>query len=68
MDETLLPLSRAARRCGVSTAWLKAEAQSGRVPCLPAGKGKILFDITALVATLKERARQPVKQEAASCV
>ncbi len=64
----LLNLGRAARRLGVSSRWLKCEAESGRVPCLPAGN-KFLFNIAALIDELAERAaKTPQRTEPTSCV
>lgn len=57
MDTTtkLLTLPRAARRFGLTTAWLRAEAEAGRLPCLRAGRRQ-LFDADALERTLLARA------------
>lgn len=57
MDTTtrLLTLPRAARRFGLTTAWLRAEAEAGRVPCLRAGR-RFLFDANVLERALLERA------------
>ena len=48
-----------ARLLGVSTRWLRAEAEAGRIPHLPADK-TILFDADLVEALLAERARQTV--------
>lgn len=56
MDDTLLPLNRAARRVGVTAKWLRGEAEAGRVPCLPTGTNRFLFDVNVLAVTLRERA------------
>jgi hypothetical protein len=55
MDE-LLSLSRLARRLGVTQAWLRDQADCGRVPCLKAGK-RYLFNVDAVQATLVKRAK-----------
>jgi hypothetical protein len=55
----LLPLGPMARLLGVTTGWLRAEAEAGRLPHLPAGK-TILFDADLVERLLAERARQPV--------
>lgn len=52
---TLLPLGPMARRIRVTTTWLRAEADAGRVPCLKAGK-RYLFAPEAVERTLAERA------------
>jgi len=55
MDGELLTLGRAARRIGVTQAWLRHEAEAGRVPCLRADK-RLLFDVEALQRALRGRA------------
>ncbi len=60
MQSPLLTTARAAKRCGVTSAWLQAEADARRVPCLPAGGKRYLFDPDALLTALQERARRPV--------
>ena len=58
MDRTidLLPLGPMARRLRVPVAWLRAEAEAGRVPHLTAG-ARLLFDPDAVKRVLAERAR-----------
>ena len=56
----LLPLGIAATALRVSRAWLKAEAEAGRVPCLNAG-GRLLFNLGAVRQLLAERAAKPVR-------
>jgi hypothetical protein len=51
----LLPLNRMARRLRVTVAWLRAEADAGRVPCLRAGT-RYLFAPDAVERVLAERA------------
>lgn len=51
----LLPLSRMARRLRVTAAWLRTEADAGRVPCLRAGK-RYLFAPEAVERALADRA------------
>ena len=51
----LLPLGPMARRLRVTAAWLRAEADAGRVPCLRAGK-RYLFAPEAVERVLSERA------------
>lgn len=59
MDEkqlcTLHGLADRFRRFGLSKAWLKAEAEAGRIPSLRAGR-RLLFDPEAVEAALLERA------------
>jgi hypothetical protein len=51
----LLPLGPMARRLRVPVAWLRAEAEAGRVPCLLAGR-VLLFAPQAVEAALVARA------------
>lgn len=62
----LLSLGRMARRLGVTAAWLRAEAEADRVPCLRAGK-RYLFAATAVqdaLAAKAARMRQGVRHDA----
>jgi hypothetical protein len=52
---SLLPLGPMARRLRVTTAWLRAEADAGRIPCLRAG-ARYLFAPDAVERVLSERA------------
>jgi hypothetical protein len=54
---TLRDLANRFKRFGLSIAWLKAEAEAGRLPCFKAGR-KLLFDAEAVEKTLLDRARQ----------
>ena len=51
----LLSLHRAARRIGVTSKWLRAEADAKRIPCLQADS-RYLFDIDAVTRELSRRA------------
>ena len=48
----------AAFELGVPAAWLRREADAGRIPCLRAGR-KRLFNPKAVLNVLAERAVQP---------
>ena len=50
-------LAERFKRFGLSQAWLKAEADAGRIPCFRAGR-KLLFDPDAVEQALLQRARQ----------
>jgi len=63
MEIRPLTLSQMARRLGVSTAWLRAEAQAARVPALPAGD-TFLFCPEVVEQTLLARASQPASPAA----
>ena len=54
---TLRDLANRFKRFGLSLAWLKAEADAGRIPCFKAGR-KLLFDPEAVEKALLERARR----------
>lgn len=65
MEQTLVSLPTASRRVGVSPTWLRAEAKAGRVPCLPVGKTRFLFNLDALTQALNDRAASyPVREVA----
>jgi hypothetical protein len=51
-----------ARLLGVTSRWLRGEAEAGRLPHLPAGD-TILFDADLVERLLAERARQPARKE-----
>ena len=55
MKTKLLPINVVVRRLRVPVAWLRSEAESGRVPNLQAGRS-ILCDPEAVEAALLERA------------
>jgi hypothetical protein len=55
--ETFISLQRAASRLGVPAAWLRAEAEAGRVPFLRAGR-RLLFNPDSVAAALLERAKE----------
>ena len=50
-----ISITEASRRFGVPLAWLKAEAQAGRIPSLRAGR-RLLFNLEAVEQVLLERA------------
>ena len=56
-SQRLLPLSFMARRLRVPVKWLRAEAESGRIPCIVAGSA-ILFDAQRVEAELLARAQR----------
>lgn len=51
----LVPLSSMARRLRVTAAWLKSEAEAGRVPALKADR-RFLFNPETVELSLLERA------------
>jgi hypothetical protein len=56
-SELFLPLRRAAVRLGVPAAWLRAEADAGRVPCLRVGR-RLLVSPQAVERVLLDRAQR----------
>lgn len=56
VSEPFLPLRQTATRLGVPAAWLRSEAQAGRVPHLRVGR-RLLFNPEAVEAVLLKRAR-----------
>jgi hypothetical protein len=61
---TLRDLANRFKRFGLSIAWLKAEAEAGRIPCFKAGR-KLLFDAEAVELSLLQRARVTRESEVA---
>lgn len=53
---TLRDLAQRFRRYGLSMAWLRREAEAGRIPSFRAGR-RLLFDPDAVNAALIERAK-----------
>jgi hypothetical protein len=62
-EPKLLPLALMARRLRVSVRWLRAEAESGRVPALRADR-TFLFNPEAVERALVQRAEQVAPAEA----
>jgi hypothetical protein len=54
----ILHAAALARRIGVPAAWLKREADAGRLPCLRAGS-RYLFDRRVVERELLRRAAKP---------
>ncbi len=54
MDAKLLTLNQLAERTGLPAAWLKREADAGRLPCIRAGRLR-MFDLAAVLNALAER-------------
>lgn len=58
MSEEILPLARMARKMGVTTEWLREQAEMGNVPCLKTGKKRYLFNVAAVQEVLADMAAQ----------
>lgn len=54
MDTKLLTLHRLAEQTGLPTAWLKREADAGRLPCIRAGRLR-MFDLDAVLKALADQ-------------
>lgn len=62
--QTFVSLRQAAFRLGVAVTWLKAEAETGRVPALRSGK-RLLFNLPAVEQALLHRSESSKRQSAA---
>jgi hypothetical protein len=51
METKFLLLNAIAHRTGIPAAWLKREADAGRIPCVRAGRRRF-FDIAAVRAAI----------------
>lgn len=60
---TYVPIKNAAASLGLPAAWLKAEAEAGRVPSIVAGRRR-LFDLDQVRRALNERAAEPAGRDA----
>ena len=63
--ETFVPLTTLAYRTGLSTSWLRAEAEAGRIPSLKVGR-RLMFNIATVEAALLERANGNTECEVVS--
>jgi hypothetical protein len=55
-NKTFIPLHALSRRLGLPAAWIKAEAEAGRIPSLRAGR-RLMFNPDAVERILIERAK-----------
>jgi hypothetical protein len=58
-EPAFVPLGNAARRLGVPLAWLRDEAEQGRVPSILCGR-RFMFDVAVVAESLRNRATQAV--------
>ena len=54
---TFIPLHALSRQLGLPAAWIKVEAEAGRIPHLRAGR-RLMFNSDAVERILIDRARQ----------
>lgn len=62
MENTLVHIGVLARQLKVTSSWLRAEAEAGRLPHIKAGK-TILFDAETVRKLLLERAKKGTNNE-----
>jgi len=58
MDAKLLTLNQLSERTGLPVAWVKREADAGRLPCIHAGRRR-MFDLAAVLKALADRGGVP---------
>jgi len=61
-EQTLLPIGQTARVMRVTSRWLRAEAEAGRVPALRTDNG-FLFNLKAVRRVLAERAARSYRKD-----
>ena len=61
MDAKLLTLNQLSERTGLPAAWLRREADAGRLLCIRAGRLR-MFDLAAVLKALAERQESGVTQ------
>lgn len=62
MDTKYLRVQELARATRLPEAWLRREADAGRLPCIRAGRRR-MFDLTAVLKSLAERQERGVTRE-----
>ena len=62
--KTFIPLHALSRRLGLPAAWIKAEAEAGRIPSLRAGR-RLMFNPDAVERILIDRAKANAEGESA---
>lgn len=63
VSEKFGPIPRIARLLGLPAAWLKAEAEAGRVPSLVVGRRR-LARVDEVERAINERAKSQCREEA----
>lgn len=59
MDAKLLSVSQLSERTGLPAAWLRREADAGRLPCIRAGRRR-MFNLATVLKALAERGESGV--------
>ena len=54
MNAKLITVDRLSEHTGLPAAWLKREADAGRLPCIRAGRRR-MFDLAAVLKRLADR-------------
>jgi len=62
METTFVPLNVLARKTLLPAAWIRREADAGRLPCIRAGRRR-MFDVAAVLKALTERREGPVPRD-----
>ena len=62
METKLLSLNQLAEITGLPTAWLKREADEGRIPCIRADRRR-MFNLQAVLKVLTDRQSKVVDSE-----
>ena len=63
-SKTFIPLHALSRRLGLPAAWIKAEAEAGRIPSLRAGR-RLMFNPDAVERILIELGKADADGESA---
>ncbi len=62
METTFIRLEQLARETQIPAAWLKREADKGRIPCIRAGRRR-MFNLLAVLKVLTDRQSKVVDSE-----
>lgn len=61
MDAKLITLYQLAERTGLPVAWLRREADAGRLPCIRAGRLR-RFDLATVMKSIADRQKGGVRR------
>ena len=61
MDTKYIRLKELARATRLPIAWLRREAEAGRLPCIRAGRPR-MFDLAAVLKALADRQQEGVSR------
>lgn len=60
--KTFIPLHELSRRLGLPIAWLRAEANAGRIPCLKTAR-RLMFKVEEVESALAKRSAGKAVQD-----